>query len=53
MKKIVFLFAFLFTVGSSFISCSETRNEDSDVELRTDDAEDAIEDAADDIEDEF
>ncbi len=57
MKKVILLFALLFTVSSSFISCRETRNEDTDVEVTDDldnvdeDIEDAAEDVGDGIED--
>lgn len=56
MKKLVFLFALLFIVSSSFISCRETRNEGTEVEVRSDDLDDVgddIEDAVDDVGDEF
>lgn len=52
MKKIIFLFALVFAVSSSFISCRET-NEEREVEVRTDDVGDDIEDAVDDVGDDI
>lgn len=49
MKKVILLFAFLFTVSSSFISCRETRNEDADVEVIDDNLDEDVEDAAEDV----
>lgn len=36
MKRIVLLFALLFTFSSAFISCRETEREADDVEVRED-----------------
>lgn len=49
MKKLILLFALLFTVSSSFISCRETRNEDTDVEVIDDNLDEDVEDAAEDV----
>lgn len=55
MKKLFLLFALLFSVSTSFISCRETPEEEraeeaaEAIEERTDE----IEDAADEIEDEY
>ncbi len=48
MKKLILIFALLFTVSSSFISCRETAREEDDLEEVGDD----LEDVGDDIEDE-
>lgn len=55
MRKLMLLFALLFTVSTSFISCRETAEEEraeeaaEAVEERTDE----IEDAADEMEDDY
>lgn len=55
MKKLILLFALLFSVSTSFISCRESPEEEraeeaaESLEERTDE----IEDAADEIEDEY
>lgn len=51
MKKIVYVFIFLFTVSTVFTGCRETKNDD--VEDVMEDAADGIEDAADEVEDAF
>lgn len=57
MKKLILLFAFLFTVSGTFMSCRDTTNRDTDVELNddiddaVDDTGDALDEAGDDIED--
>lgn len=63
MKKLVLLFALLFTVSTSFISCRDTEKEaddmeemememDDDMDDMSDDMEDDMEDMADEMEDE-
>ena len=43
MKKLLVMFAFLFTVSSAFTSCRETSNDVADdVEDVADDVEDAV-----------
>ena len=39
MKRILLLFAIVLTFSSSFISCRETANESSEVELNNDELE--------------
>lgn len=50
MKKLIFLFASLFIISTSFVSCRETgeRNEDDVEELSEE-----LEDGVDEVEDEF
>lgn len=50
MKKLFLLFALMFSVSSSFISC---RDEAGREEEQVEEATDELEDAADDVEDEF
>lgn len=54
MKKLILLFALLFSVSTSFISCRDTEKEADDMDdvEMTDDMEDDMEDMADEMEDE-
>ncbi|MFD2517027.1 hypothetical protein [Salinimicrobium flavum] len=54
MKKLILLFALLFTVSTSFISCRETNERDSDdIEEGIDEAGDELEEVGDEMEDEM
>ncbi len=48
MKKLILIFALLFTVSSSFISCRETERENDDLE----EVGDEIEEVGDEVEEE-
>lgn len=41
MKKLILIFALLFTVSSSFISCRETERENDEIEEMGDEIEEA------------
>ncbi len=51
MKKLILLFALLFTVSTSFISCRETEREADDVEMEEMDEE--MDEMGDEMEDEM
>lgn len=53
MKKLILLFALVFSVSTSFISCRDTEKEADDMDdvEMTDDMEEMREDAEDDMED--
>ena len=51
MKKLIFLFALLFSISTSFVSCRDTEeaNEEEDMELN----EEGLEEESEDLEEEF
>ena len=53
MKKLVVLFAFLFAVSTSFISCRETEREVDEVEEVGEDVGDEIEETGEELEDDY
>lgn len=51
MKKLILVFAFLFTVSTVFTGCRDEKNAGEQIEETVDEVGDDIEDAADDVED--
>jgi len=51
MKKVILIFAFLFTITTVFTSCREEKTPDEKVEAAMDDMKEDIEDASDDVQD--
>ena len=52
MKKLILLFALLFSVSTSFISCRDTEREADDIEM-SDDMEDEMEEVEEEVEEEM
>lgn len=53
MKKLLLLFALLFTVSTSFVSCRDTDSAEENAAEALEERTDEMEDAADEIEDEY
>lgn len=51
MKKLILIFALLFSVSSSFISCRETEREDSEMEEVGDEVENMGDEVENEVED--